>query len=347
MRDGTVVSSSTGIAFTPFETRADLIVRLGVSAEAQGLEQVGVAEGWTHDSTVLLAEIATRTRRIELGSLVVPVWGRTPAAIALAAAGLQRTSRGRFTLGLGASSPPLTEGFHGVAWERPLSRLRTTLTAVRALLGGERLPNPAGGARPLRLGAVPEAPVPIAAAGLSPGSIRLAGELADLWAPFLWARSRLGEGLELLREGEARAVEPTPTRAAIGVPLALGPDEESARRLAAWWLSTYTIHMGPLYPRMLAERFGMAAGVDAVVEAAAVSRQPELPAAAEELAREVTLMGTYDEAPALIEAWFASGADSLHLVLPPGRPAAELDELVEVVGALSREGALAPLREVQ
>jgi alkanesulfonate monooxygenase SsuD/methylene tetrahydromethanopterin reductase-like flavin-dependent oxidoreductase (luciferase family) len=337
---------SIGIAFTPFETRADLIVRLGALAEQRGLERVDVAEGWTHDSTIVLAELALRTVRIELGSLVLPVWGRTPGTIALAAAGLQRTSGGRFTLGLGASSPPLTEGFHGIPWESPLEHLRETVTAVRALLGGARLPNPAPGARPLRLGAVPARPVPIAVAGLSPGSIRLAGELGDAWAPFLWARSRLRDGLALVREGEARAGTTTPTRAAIGVPVALGADEESARRLAAWWLATYATHMGPLYPRLLAERFGMAAGVDAVVEAAQAAHEPDLPAAAEELAREVTLMSTYDEARGAIAAWRAAGADTLHLVLPPDRPEAELAELVEVVAEVAGEERLALLRAV-
>src|SRR3954466_11325612 len=78
------------------------------------------------------------------------------------AAGLQRASGGRFSLGLGAGSPPLTEGLHGLRWERPVARLRETLTAVRALLAGDRLPHPAAGARPLRLGTIPDAPVPIA-----------------------------------------------------------------------------------------------------------------------------------------------------------------------------------------
>jgi alkanesulfonate monooxygenase SsuD/methylene tetrahydromethanopterin reductase-like flavin-dependent oxidoreductase (luciferase family) len=328
--------SRVGIAFTPFETRADLIVRLGAWAEYRGLERVDVAEGWTHDSTVVLAELAMRTLQIEFGSLVLSAWGRTPGTIALAAATLQRSSHGRFTLGLGASSPPLTEGFHGVAWERPLTRLRETVTGVRALLDGERLPNPAPGARPLRLGAVPEERVPIALAALSPGSIRLAGELADTWAPFLWARSRLGDGIELVREGESSAETTRPTRVAVGVPLALGPDEKTARRIASWWLPAYATRMGPLYPRTLGQRFGMAAGVEAVVDAAGASREPDLPAAAEQLAREVTLTGTYDEARAAIAAWSAAGADTISLVLPPGRPEAELAELVDVVAEAVR-----------
>ncbi|MEA2431481.1 MAG: hypothetical protein QOI19_1954 [Thermoleophilaceae bacterium] len=132
-----------GVGFTPFETRADVIVRLAMQADQSGLARVEVAEGWTHDATILVAEIAQRTSRIELGTSVISAWGRTPATMALTAAGLQRSSGGRFSLGIGASSPPLTEGFHGIRWESPVARLRETLTAVRALLAGDRLPGAA------------------------------------------------------------------------------------------------------------------------------------------------------------------------------------------------------------
>jgi alkanesulfonate monooxygenase SsuD/methylene tetrahydromethanopterin reductase-like flavin-dependent oxidoreductase (luciferase family) len=319
-----------GIGFTPFETRSDVIVRLGARADALGLDRVDVAEGWTHDALIQIAELAQRTSRIGLGTSVVSAWGRTPGTMAMGAAGLQRLTGGRFSLGVGASSPPLTEGFHGIAYDQPLARLRGTLTAVRALLNGQRLPAPAPGARALRLGVLPDVPVPIVLAALSPGSIRLAGELADAWAPFLWARSRVEEGRALLQEGEDRAEAPVPTRVNVGVPVALGPDEHSARQLAAFWLTTYATRMGPLYPRMLAQRFGMATAVDAVVEAAQRDRTPELPAAAEDLAHEVTLLGTYERAIEAIAVWFAAGADSVSLVLPPGRPEKELAEIVEV-----------------
>jgi alkanesulfonate monooxygenase SsuD/methylene tetrahydromethanopterin reductase-like flavin-dependent oxidoreductase (luciferase family) len=322
-----------GVGFTPFETRVDAIHRLTEHAETIGLDRVDVAEGWTHDSLIVLAELAARTSRIGLGSGIISVWGRTPATMALAAAGLQRVSGGRFSLGIGASSPPLAEGFHGIAWDRPLGRLRETLTAVRALLAGERLPNPAPDARPLRLGVAPESPVPILLAALAPGSIRLAGELADGWTPFLWARSRVDDGVALLREGEERAEQGTPTRVMPGVPVALGPNEAGARRLAAWWLETYLTRMGPLYPSMLAERFGMAAAVSAIVDAADPKREPELPAVAEELARDVTLFGTYDEADSVIAEWSAAGADDLNLVLPPGRPEEQLREILDYASA--------------
>jgi alkanesulfonate monooxygenase SsuD/methylene tetrahydromethanopterin reductase-like flavin-dependent oxidoreductase (luciferase family) len=323
-----------GVGFTPFETRTDVITSLACHAEDAGLDRVDVAEGWTHDSLIILAELAGRTSRIALGTSIISVWGRTPATMALGAAGLQRSSGGRFSLGIGAGSPPLAEGFHGRRWDRPLARLRETLTTVRALLAGERLPEPAPGARPLRLGVVPEPPVPILLAALSPGSVRLAGELADGWTPFLWARSRVQDGKALLHEGERAAEAPTATRVLPGVPVALGPDEESARRLAAWWLSTYLTRMGPLYPRMLGERFGMSAAVNAMLAAADGNASPELPAAAEELARDVTLFGTYDQAGDTIAAWFAAGADTLNLVLPPGHPEEELAEMLDVASSV-------------
>jgi alkanesulfonate monooxygenase SsuD/methylene tetrahydromethanopterin reductase-like flavin-dependent oxidoreductase (luciferase family) len=322
-----------GIAFTPFETRADVIVRLAVRADAAGVEAIGVAEGWTHDALVLLAEVAQRTDRIRIGTSVLSVWGRTPATLAMGAAGLQRCSSGRFVLGLGAGSPPLAEGFHGIAWERPVDRLRATVTAVRALLAGDRLPSPADGARPLRLGVLPDEPVPVALAALSPASVRLAGELADAWTPFLWARSRLPQGRALVHEGAARG-DRRPTQVQPGVPVALAADAAAARRLAAWWLATYATRMGPLYPRMLGERFGMGAGVRAVVDAAE-KREPELPAAAEELAGETTMLGTYDEAERVVGAWLAAGADQVSLVLPPGHAEEELAAIVDVAGRLA------------
>ena len=93
-----------GVGFTPFETRTDAIVRLAAHAEDVGLDRVDVAEGWTHDSLIVLAELAARTSRIGLGTSIVSVWGRTPATMALGAAGLQRCSGGRFSLGSGQAA---------------------------------------------------------------------------------------------------------------------------------------------------------------------------------------------------------------------------------------------------
>ena len=97
-------------------------------------------ETWAHDITVLLAEVALKTERIGIGTGILGVWNRSPATIAMAAATLAELSHGRFALGLGASTPQLTEGLHDVVYTRPLARMRQTITQVRALLHGERVP---------------------------------------------------------------------------------------------------------------------------------------------------------------------------------------------------------------
>jgi alkanesulfonate monooxygenase SsuD/methylene tetrahydromethanopterin reductase-like flavin-dependent oxidoreductase (luciferase family) len=326
---GQATRSRVGACVTPFQTDAEATIRLAVRAEELGYGRFGAAEGWSQDAVVLLTQIAGATSRIGLATTVLPVWSRTPAAIAMAAAGLQRASDGRFALGLGASGPPLVEGLHGIPWERPLARMRTTLVAVRALLQGARLPLEREHVRALRLGAPPERRVQIFLAALAPSSVRLAGELADHWLPFLWARSRLADGRALLAEGEAAAESPTETGITASVPLAIGGDESTARRIAAGWLLTYLMRMGPLYPRMLRDRLGFASEVEALLDANANGGPPRLPVAAERLAREVTVMGTYDEAPEAVGAWLESGADAIDLVLPLGLPEEQLREMLE------------------
>ena len=322
-------ASPVGAGVTPFQTDDEATIRLAVAAEELGYGRFGAAEGWTHDAVVVLTRIAGVTTRIGLATGVLPVWSRTPAAIAMAAASLQRASGGRFELGLGASSPPLVEGLHGLIWEQPVDRLRTTLVAVRALLGGARLPLDREGVRPLRLGAPPEPRVPISLAALAPASVRLAGELADNWLPFLWARSRIADGRALLAEGEARADDAITTGVTVSVPLAIAEDEERARAIAAGWLLAYLTRMGPLYPRMLRDRFGYADEAEALLEANANGGVPRLPAKAERLARDVTVIGTYDEAPQAVRLWLEQGADAIDLIVPLGLPEEQLREMLE------------------
>src|SRR3954447_26369980 len=110
---------TVGAGITPFHTDSPAAVRLATHAEELGYSEFGIAEGWTHDAVVVLAQIAGLTSRMGLATGVLSVWSRTPASIAMAAAGLQRASEGRFALGLGASSPPLVEGLHGLTWRQP------------------------------------------------------------------------------------------------------------------------------------------------------------------------------------------------------------------------------------
>jgi alkanesulfonate monooxygenase SsuD/methylene tetrahydromethanopterin reductase-like flavin-dependent oxidoreductase (luciferase family) len=327
------MTEKIGIGFTPFEERVDVIEQAAVLAEKCGLGSVGVAEAMTLDAPIVLARLADRTERIGLASGVLSVWGRSPATLALTAAELQRASNGRFVLGLGASTVPVTEGFHGQPWHAPLRKLRDTLVATRALLAGERLPGTPDGVRSLRMGCPPEVPVPIALAAVTPPSIKLAGELADQWLPFLLPPTAIEAGRELMAAAGARVSRAHLPTAIASVPLALARDRASAARIAATWLLTYATRMGPVYPRVLREH-GYERELTALFEANADPGALTLPAAAERLADDVLLYGTYDEAPELCAARLAH-ADGLSLVAPFGLPGEHIAETIEAISVSS------------
>ena len=265
---------------------------------------------------------------------------------------LQRASDGRFALGLGASSPPLVEGLHGITWQQPLDRMRTTLVAVRALLEGARLPLDREDVRPLRLGAPPERPVPILLAALAPSSVRLAGELADQWLPFLWARSRIPDGRTLLAEGEAAAEDSTATGVTASVPLAIArtrrrpgrsPPVGCSRTSRAWVRCIRGCSATTSASRARSMRCSTPTGT---------AGPPRLPARSGAAGREVTVMGTYEEAPDAVGAWLEAGADTIDLVLAAriARRAAPRNArggLCSRVGrlALSRHTLCDPLRD--
>lgn len=323
------MAASIGIAFTPFEDRVEVIEQTAVRAEQRGFASIGVAEAMTLAAPIVLARLAERTERIGLVTGVLSVWGRTPATLALTAAELQRASGGRFVLGLGGSTVPITEGFHGQAWQAPLRKLRETLVSVRTLLDGGRLPGVPEGVRPLRLGCPPPTPVPIALAAVTPPSIRLAGALADQWLPFLLPAPALDAGRELMAGAAADTGRPDAATVTASIPVALAPDRDGAARIAARWLVTYSTRMGPVYPRML-RAHGYGPELDALLEANSDPRDARLPAKAERLARDVLFYGTYDEAPRLARAWLEH-ADALTVVAPFGGPEAQIGDTIEAL----------------
>lgn len=316
--------STIGVGVIPMETRLDVISRLVTHAEDEGYASFRVAEGWGWECFSLIGNLAGRTSRIELGVGVASVWSRSAGALAMAATTCQQITGGRFALGLGASSPPLVEGLHDLTWEAPLQRLRSVTAQVRALLDGERIPlSEPDGARPLRLAVTTSPAVRLEVAGMAPGSVRVAGEFADAWVPWLWPRDQLGPGRELVEEGRSASGGQRETDIRPSVPLAIAEDAATARRLAAGWLTTYLTRMGPLYPRML-RRLGWDAAVDALLD----EPGDDLPGAAEPLADALMIYGTYEHAPDAVRSWLDAGADGLTLVTPAGPAVGQLEEMV-------------------
>src|SRR5215211_7766322 len=127
------------MGYAPPGTNPTELVELGQEAERLGYDSAWAAEAWGTDAVSVIAWLAAVTERIKVGSAIMQIPARTPAATAMTAATLDLMSGGRFLLGLGTSGPQVVEGWHGQEWGKPLGRTREYVEIVRAALRREQL----------------------------------------------------------------------------------------------------------------------------------------------------------------------------------------------------------------
>lgn len=149
-------------------------------AESVGYDDVWLADRGGVDALTLAGIVLRHVPRIRVGIAVVPAYTRTPAVLAATIATLSDLAPGRFVMGLGTSSQTMIERWHGLALDRPLTRMRETLTLLRQMLAGQKT---AFTGKTLRSNDYRQpalsAPVPILLAALGPRMVDLAAELAD------------------------------------------------------------------------------------------------------------------------------------------------------------------------
>ena len=189
----------------------------------QAIERVRLAESLGYDSTyvthiagrdslTVLAAYAAATEQIRLGTGVLPIYSRTPAATAQTAATIDELSGGRMVLGIGVSHRLTVEAWYGQSIDRPVAEMREYVGAIRAMFRGEEPPEGEKWPTKFRFMGYDVRPeMPIYVAALSPNMLRLAGEIGDgvlLWLcdpPYVRdvvipevtkGRERAGKGLE-------------------------------------------------------------------------------------------------------------------------------------------------------
>ncbi len=164
-----------------------------LEAEKAGFDSVWTAEAYGSDAIVPLAWIAALTKKIRLGTGIMQMPARTPAATAMTAMTLDALSGGRFILGIGPSGPQVVEGWHGVPYGKPLQRTREYIEIVRTILAREvplehhgkeyqvpyTGPGASGLGKPLKSILHGRKEMPIYTASISPKGVELAAEIAD------------------------------------------------------------------------------------------------------------------------------------------------------------------------
>ncbi|MGD9704403.1 MAG: LLM class F420-dependent oxidoreductase [Acidimicrobiia bacterium] len=237
----------------------DGFIRYVQQLEDIGVEYLWTGEAYTADAVTTMGFLAAVTKRAQIGSSILPIYSRTPTVLAMTAVGLDRLSRGRAILGLGASGPQVIEGFHGVPYDRPLGRTREIIDICRQVWRREKLehhgisydvPLSEGGTglgKPLKIMDHPVRDrIPIHIASLGPKNVEMTAELAEGWLPLHYWPDRADEiwGASL-RAGLAKRSDDLPSLEIVaGGSLAIGDDVDELRELARPMLTVYFGGMG-------------------------------------------------------------------------------------------------------
>jgi len=309
------------MGYAPPGTNPLELIELAQEAERLGFDSAWAAEAWGTDAVSVLSWLAATTSTIKIGSAILQMPARSPAATAMTAATLDLLSGGRFLLGLGTSGPQVVEGWHGQPWGKPLGRTREYVDIVRRALRREtiehrgehyRIPydgdDATGLGKPLKLMARPlRAEVPIYLAAMAPKNVALAFEVADGWIPLFFSPERAREafGYEL-RDGFDIAAS---------AQVVVTDDLEGGRDVLRPMLALYIGGMGARgsnFYNALVRRYGFDAEADRIQQLYLEGKQREAIAAVPDaLVDEVTLVGSKERIAERLEAWKESGVTTL------------------------------------
>ncbi len=341
-----------GITAIPVD-RADL--DFVVEAERLGADSVWVPEFWGYDAFTPLAALAPMTERIRLATGIVQLGARSPAALAMTAMSLQSLSGGRFILGLGVSGPQVMEGWHGVRFDRPVTRTRETIEIIRMISAGDRLryegdvyhlPLPDGEGRAIRSIAAP-VEIPIYLASLGPANLRLTGELADGWIGNSFFAATADVFFDQIASG-ATSVDRSlaDVEMTVAASLEFATDEEHTAVLARQHADGYAFTFGAMgssttnfYNRAF-ERQGYG---DDVREVERLWRSGDRAAAAArvpiEIGQGTNLIGTEQQIVEQLQAYAAAGVSTLRITLPGDSADARLHALERLLDLVAQVSA--------
>jgi F420-dependent oxidoreductase-like protein len=240
--------------------------------ERLGFDSIWTAEAYGSDCLTPLAWWGSATTSVRLGTNIMQMSARTPAATAMAALTLDYLSGGRFVLGLGASGPQVVEGWYGQPYPKPLARTREYIAIIRKVLARDEpvtfdgefypLPYPGGSGlgKPLKSTVHPlRTDIPIMLGAEGPKNVALAAEITDGWLPMFFSPKMDGFYRDALAEGFARpgARHTAQTfEVPAFVPVVINDDVEQAANMIRPSIALYIGGMGAASMNFHANHFG-------------------------------------------------------------------------------------------
>jgi F420-dependent oxidoreductase-like protein len=339
--------------------QGDEAVEIVQAAETAGFESVWAAESYGSDAVSVLAYMAAKTEKINLGAAILQVPARQPAAAAMAGVTIDALSDGRFMFGFGPSGPQVSEGWYGVPYAKPWGRTREYIEIVKEIVAREgriehdgkhyKLPltegeGVTGQGKALKLNVHPvRSSIPVFVGAIGRKSVEMAAEICDGWIPIFFSldewESVWGEHLEagFAKGGRSREdLEVSPS-----VSVAVDGDLDTARGIVRMGLLLYLGGMGSRDTNFyvdLACRFGFEKEALEVQSLYLDGKREEAHAAIpEELVEATSIIGTEDEVADRVAKFAASGVDRL-IISPVQVSAEERLHTIERVAAMAAAG---------
>ncbi|GAB2818384.1 LLM class F420-dependent oxidoreductase [Actinocorallia aurea] len=305
-----------------------------VDFEKAGLDIVYVPEAYSFDAVSQLGYIAAKTERLQIASGILNIYSRTPALMAMTAAGIDYVSDGRFTLGLGASGPQVIEGFHGLPYHAPLGRTREVIEICRKVWKREEplnydgkyytLPLPAekgtGLGKALKIINHPvRKSIPVEIAAIGEKNVELAAEIADGWQPIFFLPEKAADvwGDSLAKGKAKRSADLGDLGVSVAASLAIGDDVEGYLDFGRPHLALYIGGMGAKgknFYNSLCRRYGWEKEAEEIQDLYLSGKKAEaaekVPA---ELLKNMSLIGPESWVKERIAAFKAAGVTTFNI----------------------------------
>lgn len=293
-------------------------------AERLGFHEVWCGESYGTDAVTPIAWVLARTTRIKAGTGIMQMPARSPACAAMTAMTLQALSGNRFLCGVGPSGPQVAEGWHGVPYGNGLGRTREYIGIIRKILAREaplthqgehyqipyRGPGATGLGKPLRSIIHGDPSLPIYTASITPGGLRLAGEIADGTLPIFMSPEKAEVVTKPVLEGMAKAGKPQDLSRFDIAPytkIRMGEDLQACRDAIKPELALYIGGMGARgknYYNDYAKRLGYEAAARTIQDLYLDGRKQEAAAAVPDaLCDEIALLGPPARIRDRLQAW--------------------------------------------
>lgn len=298
-----------------------------LEAERLGFHQVWSGEAYGTDAVTPTAWVLARTTRIKAGTGIMQMPGRTPACAAMTAMTLQGLSGGRFLCGLGPSGPQVVEGWHGVPYGKPMTRMREYIAIMKQIIAreaplthdGEHYhipytgPGATGLGKPLRSVVHGDPAMPFYTASITPAGLRLAGEIADGNLPIFFSPEAADVATAEVLEGRRkRGLTLEGFDSAPYVKIRLGADLQACRDAVKPELALYIGGMGARGKNFYHDycaRLGYPEAAKAIQDLYLDGKKAEAAAAVpDRLVDEIALVGPADRIRGRLGDWKAVAA---------------------------------------